>query len=204
MGRKYCKRCNKPESVCLCAYLLKQQNDFPVYIFQHSDEAKKPLSSVPLVSAGLTQVKVYSGLAFERNICSHKPILLYPSFSHSSSEQVILDLKLAESNKSYNLLNAYDSLIVLDGTWRNTRELVLKNPWLTGLPTLSLRNVGQSRYRIRKSNHQESLSTIEAVSAVLAAIDMKFDTKAFLKPFEKMIDQQIQYMGEDVYRRNYC
>ena len=77
------------------------------------------------------------------------------------------------------------------------------NTWLQSLPTLALLNAGKSRYRIRKSTHEFSLSTIEAVAKVLPLLDENIDSETLLKPFEKMIDQQIQYMGEEVFLRNY-
>ena len=211
MGRSYCDQCHKPLTVCLCAFIEAQANRFPILILQHTDEQKKPLSTVPLIERGLSQVSVFTGIDFDRNQClnhlfatgSTNPLLLYPSTKVASSDSLVLDIKTNVSNRNAPLRN-YDSLIVLDGTWRNTRELSLRNPWLLGLPTLSLVNVGSSRYRIRKSSHQESLSTIEAIAKVLSLTEESFDTEVFLLPFEKMIDQQIEHMGEEVFQQNYC
>jgi len=47
------------------------------------------------------------------------------------------------------------------------------------------------------------LATIEAVSELLSVLECQFDKAAFLLPFRKMIDAQIDKMGADVYARNY-
>jgi DTW domain-containing protein YfiP len=211
MGRTYCEGCNKPESVCLCAYISRQENTFPVLILQHDDEHKKPLSTVPLIERGLSRTQVLRGVEFDKASCFRSldklsvrhPILLYPDLSRRSKKQVHIDLEQVTGDE-HGSLEFYDSLIVLDGTWRNTREIVLVNSWLTDLPILSLKNVSASNYRIRKSENEESLSTIEAVSSVLSFVESGFDVERFLLPFERMIDHQIRHMGDEVYRRNYC
>ena len=100
-------------------------------------------------------------------------------------------------------LSRFDAVILLDGTWRNTREILHKNTWLHTLPTMALKNVGASRYRIRKAPQENALATIEAVSKLLSVLDKKFDQDIFLKPFNRMIDAQIAKMGDAVYQRNY-
>lgn len=210
MARVYCQRCNRPEKVCLCASISKQSNTRTLIIFQHDDEQKKPLSTVPLIQHGLSGVEVLNGLRFDREKCfsllakhgACSPLLLYPESLSDDEEHLVLDLSDLAS-PLLKSLQQYDSLVILDGTWRNTRELVLVNTWLQSLPTLALLNAGKSRYRIRKSTHEFSLSTIEAVAKVLPLLDENIDSETLLKPFEKMIDQQIQYMGEEVFLRNY-
>jgi DTW domain-containing protein YfiP len=182
-----------------------------VLVLQHSDECKKPLSTIPLIERGLEKVKTLGGVNFDhelsmkalKEIGANNPILLYPGVLSEKSETVMLDLTV-DRLASKERLKVYDSLIVLDGTWRNTREIVLSNDWLKDIPTLSLKNVGESLYRIRKSSRVESLSTIEAVSRILEMVDASFDSESFLLPFKKMIDMQISHMGNEVYQQNYC
>ncbi len=210
MGRKYCEHCCKPEVVCLCECISKQANTWPVLVLQHPDEQKKPLSSVPLIKRGLDRVEIVQGLNFSEAQCRaclarygvRHPILLYPDALAGSNKHRILDCE-KEQEFNQSLLSDYDSLIVLDGTWRNTRELVLINTWLRTYPTMGLVNAGQSRYRIRKASQKASLSTIEALSRVISIVDEGFQAPLFLLPFERMIDQQIQFMGDDVFQRNY-
>ena len=120
----------------------------------------------------------------------------------NSPFHITLDLSAALPQPE-TIASRFDSIILLDGTWRNTREILHKNEWLQSLPTIELKNVEKSRYRIRKSSQENALATIEAVSKLLKALDQSFDEHLFLKPFDQMIDAQIAKMGEAVYQRNY-
>lgn len=58
-------------------------------------------------------------------------------------------------------------LYVLDGTWRKSRLLLLRNPWLQALPRWPLSATPPSRYRVRKAQAAHQLSTLEAVAYAL-------------------------------------
>jgi DTW domain-containing protein YfiP len=210
MGRQYCPKCNKAKSTCICKWLQVQSNKTPILILQHTDEIKKALGTARLVELGLRNAKVISSIEITKIEClqalsvfqASNPILLYAHKMVHSPFHLELDL-------NHNLLLSdeqtacFDSVILLDGTWRNTRELLHKNEWLHALPTITLQNVGESKYRIRKAAQENTLATIEAVSIVLSVLDKNFDQEAFVKPFDKMIDAQIAKMGKVVYQRNY-
>jgi DTW domain-containing protein YfiP len=210
MSRQYCSKCNKAKSTCICQWLQVQSNQIPILILQHTDEIKKTLGTARIAELGLERAKVVSNTNFLMNECfdvldvfkASKPILLYANKMTNSPFHIELDLSCAllisETQSS-----RFDSVVVLDGTWRNTREILHKNSWLHALPTIALTNVGESRYRIRKASQENTLATIEAVSTLLSVLDEKFDQNVFLKPFDKMIDTQIAKMGEAVYQRNY-
>jgi DTW domain-containing protein YfiP len=53
-------------------------------------------------------------------------------------------------------------VLVLDGTWRKVRRLLLLNPWLNDLGCLALTPTSASRY-LRKSLREDGVSTLEAV-----------------------------------------
>ena len=50
---------------------------------------------------------------------------------------------------------------------------------------------------------QESLATVEAVSYALDILESEADFSPLLRPFEALIDGQIQAMGAEVYQRNH-
>jgi DTW domain-containing protein YfiP len=62
-------------------------------------------------------------------------------------------------------------LVVLDGTWRQSRAMLRQNPWLQCLPRLSLDDMPPSRYAIRKAHKPGQLSTLEATCAALAQLE---------------------------------
>ena len=210
MSREYCPKCMKASSTCICQWLQIQENQTPVLILQHLDEVKKTLGTAKLVELGLKQAKVVSGISFSKAeiyqqlslFNAFSPILLYAHAMKASPFHVELDFE-TQFTIPADLSTRFDSVILLDGTWRNTRELLHHNSWLQALPTLALKNVEASNYRIRKAAQANALATIEAVSELLSVLECQFDKAAFLLPFRKMIDAQIDKMGADVYARNY-
>ena len=210
MSRKYCSVCARAESTCVCQWVQPQSNQTPVLILQHTDETKKALGTARLVEQGLYNAKVLSHTTFLKHEClaalnqfeATNPCLLYARKTDERIPHIDLDLN-HKKPLSKRQAASFDSIILLDGTWRNTREILHKNEWLSFLPTIALKNVGESRYRIRKAAQKDALATIEAVSTLLSVLDVQFNQHAFLKPFEKMIDLQIAKMGNAVYQRNY-
>tara|TARA_R110001592_G_scaffold83774_1_gene248094 strand:- start:11692 stop:12354 length:663 start_codon:yes stop_codon:yes gene_type:complete len=213
MARHYCQKCTKPEAACICQYLNPQANSLAVLVLQHPDEAMKAIGTAKLIALGLAKSKVLTALhtlhISEQEVrsllsgfsCS-APLLIYPQVLSDDQPHYVYDFE-KERFTSLALQKRYDSIILLDGTWRNTRELLHCNSWLKKLPTLNLANVGASRYRIRQAKQAGALATIEAVSHALAVLDASFYAEKLLKPFEKMIEFQIAKMGRRVYQNNY-
>lgn len=94
-------------------------------------------------------------------------------------------------------------LIVPDGTWRKARKIVRANPVLDTLPRLSLPAEPPSQYRVRKAREPAAVATIEAIVRALSALEPEQDFQPLLKPFHVLVTQQIQAMGDEVYRRNH-
>tara|TARA_R110002073_G_scaffold68921_3_gene171101 strand:+ start:13157 stop:13810 length:654 start_codon:yes stop_codon:yes gene_type:complete len=210
MARQYCSKCSKPHLACICSYLSPQDNAIAVLVLQHPDEKNKAIGTAKIVELGLARSCVISAItisdAYIRNklkecACS-KPLLIYPSPLNERVSHYIHDFEKDHSIATH-LKKRYDSIILLDGTWRNTRELLHCNPWLKALSTLQLVNAGESRYRIRQAQQAGALATVEAVSKVLVLLDQHFQSEKLLQPFEKMIEFQIKQMGVDVYQNNY-
>ncbi len=210
MTRRYCQQCSKPETACLCQYLSPQNNSIAVIILRHPDEETKAIGTAKLASLGLSKSKVVTSLEIsEAEVadlltvfsCSD-PLFIYPQALSDDYPHYVYDFE-KERFTSSALYKHYDSIILLDGTWRNTRELLHRNVWLKNLATLNLVNVGESRYRIRQAKQKGALATIEAIALALVLLDNSFNASKLLKPFEKMIEFQIDKMGQDVYQNNY-
>ena len=63
------------------------------------------------------------------------------------------------------------SLVVLDGTWRQTRKMRKKLPSLQALPLFSLPEKNDAPLRLREAPAAESRSTLEAIADALELID---------------------------------
>jgi DTW domain-containing protein len=84
------------------------------------------------------------------------------------------------------------TLVVVDGTWWQTRKMVRRNAKLAALPRVAFTPPRPSEYRIRKEPAEQCVSTIEALMYVLGSLEGCPDRfTALLKPFRAMVDAQI-------------
>tara|TARA_R110002167_G_scaffold194858_3_gene397578 strand:- start:682 stop:1245 length:564 start_codon:yes stop_codon:yes gene_type:complete len=177
---------------------------------RHPDEESKALGTAKLANLGLSKSKVVTSLEITETdltcllaeLSCSSPLLIYPQALSIDCPHYVYDFE-KECFTSSALNKQYDSIILLDGTWRNTRELLHRNVWLKNFATLNLMNVGESRYRIRQAKQEGALATIEAVACALTLLEDSFRASKLLLPFEKMIEFQIEKMGYDVYQKNY-
>lgn len=154
MKRRFCGGCGRPEKVCLCSHLQTVQLPFELIIWQDPDEAKHPLSTAPLLQRIALGSELLVGSEFSYgDIFSDTPrenvALLYPL-----NDVVPLTIECAQAN--------VHKVLVLDGTWRKVRRLLILNPWLNELNCLALTPTVTSRY-LRKSPREDGVSTLEAV-----------------------------------------
>ena len=91
-----------------------------------------------------------------------RSLLLYPVRPGDPTAAAALPLPLADP--------AGWRLVLLDGTWRQTRQLLRLNPLLQSLPRWALPAPPPSRYAIRRAQRPEQRSTLEAACLALATL----------------------------------
>ncbi len=153
MARDVCGRCQRPASVCLCSHLVEAVAPLTLVIWQDPDESRHRLSTAPLLNLSFSNSRLVVGDQFEPEVLlgtgwQQNTVLLYP-----------LDNKPAVGRSK---AQEAQQLLILDGTWRKVKRLLLLNPWLEDVPHLQLSPTSISRYAIRKSPRRDGLSTIEA------------------------------------------
>lgn len=221
MARERCKVCGNARVACICKWTSPVFNKTPILILQHPDEVKKPLGTAKIVSLCLQNVVIKVGIDFSRDEDLTRLLadnndnlaLLYPSKSstllgdwyndcdeHSREEPNCDEFHCGEAAEG---TNSKKTLIVLDGTWRNTRQIMSVNKPLHDIPFVCLDPAEKSNYRIRKAPFSDSLSTVEAVSQALQTVEPLTNVDVMLKCFTNMVDYQISRMGEALYRKNY-
>ena len=77
------------------------------------------------------------------------------------------------------------------------------NPLLAQLPRVTLPEGAVSRYRLRKAPGPGALSTLEAIVQALEILEPATSFTALLRPFEALIEGQIEAMGADTYLKNH-
>lgn len=196
MARDVCDGCGRLTSVCICQALVNVSSPIRVVILQHPSELKQPLATVPLLQRCLSPCEVWVGEDFTGSDLQADVLadpssvrLLFPDEGGTP----------APSGPGGEV----KILLAIDGTWRKARKILHLNPWLLGLPRMSLQPEQASRYRIRQSSIGGSLATLEAVSFALHALTQDVGMLALLQPFEAMIDMQIKKMGQEVFLAHY-
>lgn len=191
MSRPQCPVCQRPASHCLCALVPSLESQTQVLILQHPSETAHALNTARLVALGLRSAELLIGESFPAladDGCVN--YLLFPG-----PDAVPLE-RLAAGTTPLRL-------VVPDGTWRKARKLLHVNPELAALPRVSLPAGLVSRYRLRKAPEPGALSTLEAIVTALNILEGAGRFDALLRPFEALIDAQIQAMGTEVYQRNH-
>ncbi len=179
-------RCRRPSSVCYCAHLTSLETKTRVVLLQHPRERDVAIGTARMASLCLPNAELHVGVkwrgsaALERALSdpARPAALLYPGegaidvVAHPPAGPV--------------------TLIVVDGTWWQTKKLVRENPELARLPRYAFTPPAPSEYRIRREPKESYVSTIEALVHVLGALEGDRERfRALLVPFRAMIDAQI-------------
>ena len=197
MSRAQCSRCLRPQTHCLCALIPQLDSRTRVLLLQHPSEVGHALNTARLADLGLLNAELRVGEVFEDlatllNPPGYQARLLFPG------EGAQLIDTAEPSDESLPWL-----LVVPDGTWRKARKLLHLNPLLAQLPRVTLPEGAVSRYRLRKAPGPGALSTLEAIVQALEILEAPTSFAPLLRPFEALIEGQIEAMGADAYQRNH-
>lgn len=154
MPRAVCPRCERPAPTCLCAALpAPVAVRTELLILQHSAETGHAKNTAAFLTLGLSPAaRLLRGEAFDAALAGPGTALLYPGEAGAAPPADI------------------SRLILLDGSWRQSRRLLAANPWLAGLPRLALPEQ-PSRYALRRAHRPGQLSTLEAGLHALALLE---------------------------------
>lgn len=196
MSRLACSQCLRPFSVCYCAQIRRQFNNWPVRIIQDVREAKHAIGTARIAALSLSNCSLTpvdpEQPSTDPNAELHpgNPVLIYPG----ADAQPLAALRgLSER-----------PLIFIDASWRRSRRILHTMPWLQQLPAYALSPETVSRYRIRKQPQASALSTLEAIVSCLQQLEPdpdRFDS--LLTTMDWMIEQQISRMGTETWLSNY-
>ncbi len=98
--------------------------------------------------------------------------------------------------------DAPDQLVVLDGTWKHAKRILLSLPVLKALPKYRLVPSAPGQYRIRLEPTSDALSTVEATVEALRVLEPDTDgLDQLLGAFRTMVDTQLAH-PQAYYPRN--
>ena len=197
MSRAQCPRCLRPQSHCLCELIPQLDSRTRVLLLQHPSEVNHALNTARLAALGLKNAELRVGEIFDDldvllNPPGYQARLLFPG----DDAQLIETPSSSEGSQPW-------LLVVPDATWRKARKLLHLNPLLAQLPRVTLPEGTVSRYRLRKAPGPGALSTLEAIVQALEILEAPTSFAPLLRPFEALIEGQIEAMGADTYQRNH-
>jgi len=189
--RLVCPRCQRPQSACICQWVVPVVHTTEVLILQHPLEVDHAKNTARLLQLSLAHSQLVVGEAFDAislQAAMRAPkytVLLYPRSTLSPSP-------VPDATRLQDTANL--RLVVLDGTWRKSRKMLHLSPLLQQLPRLSLDDVPASQYRIRKAHQPGQLSTLEATCAALVQLEGEPERfQPLLDAFDGFVAQQLAF-----------
>lgn len=196
-------RCLRPQSSCLCHWVVPVAHPVEVLILQHPLEVDNAKGTARLLHLSLPRSRLVVGEQWEPQALAQllttpwqeahhtpRPVLLYPETANAAALQLppppAWDAQALQTPAQLRL-------VVLDGTWRKSRKMLYLNPPLQQLARLPLHDLPASRYRIRKAHAPDQLSTLEATCAALAQLqDGAGQFAPLLAAFDGFVGQQLR------------
>ncbi|XP_065189314.1 tRNA-uridine aminocarboxypropyltransferase 2-like [Sycon ciliatum] len=192
--RVVCRRCIRPQTVCICAHLPEKRHrcDTKVLVLQHPREEIRGLRTVPILEACLAEgcVKVVRSKRFPVgrfeavDLALQQPdtLVLYPA-------KQAIDISLAAAPTS-----PPRTLIVLDGTWKQAKGLYVQNERLRNIPAVSLSSTQTSAYIIRTQPTDTALSTLESAALALSILENKPQLfEDLVRPLRALCNIQLEH-----------
>lgn len=154
-----CKRCWVKEVRCICGALERADNKSEIVFVRHHWEAFKStntariallvLERARLIEYGFDPRPANAAIAELEGAC-----LLYPGGPSSPPPP-----------------GRFQRVVILDGTWAQTRRMLRRLPAAATLPRLSLPPRASEGVRLRQGHLAEGLSTIEATAFALELLE---------------------------------
>lgn len=99
-----------------------------------------------------------------------KALLLYPAKGTTDplTENFEIDEReIGERETENHKIEDFEHVVIIDGTWQQSRKIFNKSPYLKKMPTATLNAPQPSKYKLRRNQTQGGLCTIECVIEVL-------------------------------------
>jgi len=194
--RAVCDRCRRPLTVCYCAQLTELPTQTRIVILQHPRERDKAIGTARMASLCLPGSELLVGVRWD----SH------PGLQRALSDDARPAALLFPGPGAKDILTERPekpiTLVVVDGTWSQAKNLVRDNPILKSLPRYAFTAPEPSEYRIRKEPGIELVSTIEALMYVLGVLEgQPARFRSLLEPFRAMVDAQLRCQAQRPSRR---
>ena len=191
-----CYKCYRPVSSCMCKYINQIKTNTQFVILMHPKEFRKTKNGTGhFTHLSLENASIFIGIDFTNNTKINAIIdnknnncyILYPGEN---------TIKL--NNTSIKSKNKNNVIFIIDSTWACSVKMLRVSKNLHNLPRVSFVHDKVSQFKIKEQPNKYCLSTIESTLCVLELLNKhnienikESDFNLFLKPFEKMVEYQI-------------
>jgi DTW domain-containing protein len=176
-----CARCLGRDDGCLCSLVRPLTTQTRFVVFRHAHEKGKQSNTARIAALALSNLEI-------REYGSKDGPPLMTDLSPSNTW-----LLFPESEAGSLPASAPQTLVVLDGSWGQTRRMIQRVPLLRQLPRISLVPAPQ-RKSLRRAP-PGGMSTIEAIARVLELFEAKEAALSLDALHEAMIDRVIRSRG---------
>ena len=203
--RPMCPLCLRAQKACICHCVQQVHNVVEVLILQHTQEAKHIKSSGRLLQLCLQQSQIQVGEQFlEPQLTAwlsandKQSYLLYPEEKSMSLEA---SGRVNDAPEMSSLAVQDIRLVVIDASWRQSRQMLRDHPQLQALPRYSLSEMPASRYLIRQAHQADQLSSLEACCYALMRLEKdKQKFQPLLQAFDAFNQLQIEFGVQRLHR----
>jgi DTW domain-containing protein len=156
-----CPRCWLRTAFCICAEVPRVPNRTEVVVVRHEREAWKSTGTARVALQALERSKLVD--------FGDDPLLADAALAQLTDGAALLFPETGLEPKP--LAEPPRRLIVLDGTWRQTRRMLQKLKSLASVPRLVLPEKASAPLRLRESDDPLGRSTLEAIADALDVLE---------------------------------
>lgn len=195
--REVCYSCYRAKSSCMCKYIKSINTNTKFIIIMHPKEFQKTKNGTgQFTKLSLKTCELFIGIDFSNhkvinsyiNDTKYNCYVLYPGID---------SIKLNTQNISEP--GKTNVIFIIDSTWPCSKKILRLSKNLRDLPKISFDHTKTSNFKIKTQPNPYCLSTIESTHCVLELLNnhgieniSQTQLDSFLKPFEKMVEFQIQ------------
>ncbi len=170
-----CPRCLLRDDACVCSVLIRVATRTHFIILRHVVESRRSTNTGGIAALALpnsTLIEVGGGPPVPQGTLLRPGTwLLFPGFAAPPDDAP-----------------PPERLVVLDGTWKQARKLLLRVPALRPLPKLSLPAPSTASARMRRQTVAGGMSTLEAIAFALA----RFEGTEVAAPLHALYAEMVQ------------
>lgn len=202
MSRECCAVCLRAKVGCICHLFTRIDNSTHVVILQHPNEVKQTKGTVTLIANSLSRCEVIVGEDFTNNALLDEVFSVYKdeiALLYPSETAIVLappnDLGTLPTNAEFSsTTKPLKCIILIDGTWKKSYKMYKLNEVLHTIPHITLPNNVEGDYRIRKTQKEHALSSLEACTYALMSLEVNTEKyKPLLNSFKLFNDLQLSF-----------